>query len=56
MSFPDTFASWRRIFHGQRIVYIRVSSFDQNLGRQLDNVQVDKQFIEKASGKDTLRP
>ena len=34
----------------------RVSSFDQNPERQLDNVQVDKQFIDKASGKDTLRP
>lgn len=42
--------------HGQRIGYIRVSSFDQNPDRQLDNVQVDRQFIDKASGKDTLRP
>lgn len=42
--------------HGQRIGYIRVSSFDQNPERQLDNVQVDKQFIDKASGKDTVRP
>lgn len=42
--------------HGQRIGYIRVSSFDQNPERQLDHVQVDKQFIDKASGKDTLRP
>ena len=42
--------------HGQRIGYIRVSSFDQNPERQLDNVQVDRQFIDKASGKDTLRP
>lgn len=42
--------------HGQRIGYIRVSSFDQNPERQLDHVQVDKQFIDKASGKDTVRP
>ena len=42
--------------HGQRIGYIRVSSFDQNPERQLDHVQVDKQFIDKASGKDTHRP
>ena len=42
--------------HGQRIGYIRVSSFDQNPERQLDNVQVDRQFIDKAAGKDTLRP
>ncbi|WP_288109054.1 recombinase family protein [Limnobacter sp.] len=42
--------------HGQRIGYIRVSSFDQNPERQLDHVQLDKQFIDKASGKDTVRP
>ncbi|MBC7452721.1 MAG: recombinase family protein [Massilia sp.] len=42
--------------HGQRIGYIRVSSFDQNPERQLDQVQVDRQFIDKASGKDTERP
>lgn len=42
--------------HGQRIGYIRVSSFDQNPERQLDNVQVDKQFMDRASGKNTLRP
>ncbi|MET3135395.1 DNA invertase Pin-like site-specific DNA recombinase [Oxalobacteraceae bacterium GrIS 1.11] len=42
--------------HGQRTGYIRVSSFDQNPERQLDHVQVDKQFIDKASGKDTVRP
>ncbi|WP_426116959.1 recombinase family protein [Massilia sp. PWRC2] len=41
---------------GQRIGYARVSSFDQNPERQLDQVQVDKLFTEKASGKDTQRP
>jgi len=41
---------------GQRIGYIRVSSFDQNPERQLENVLVDKIFTEKASGKDTKRP
>ena len=41
--------------HGQRIVYIRVSSFDQNPGRQLEHVEVDRMFTEKASGKDTHR-
>lgn len=41
--------------HGQRIGYIRVSSFDQNPERQLEQVQVDKQFTDKASGKDTQR-
>lgn len=41
---------------GQRIGYVRVSSFDQNPERQLDNVQVAKIFTDKASGKDTRRP
>ena len=41
---------------GHRIGYIRVSTFDQNLERQLDNIKVDRTFIDKASGKDTKRP
>lgn len=41
---------------GQRIGYIRVSSFDQNPDRQLEQVGVDKVFTDKASGKDTDRP
>jgi len=41
---------------GHRIGYIRVSSFDQNPERQLEQVQVDQVFIDKASGKDTQRP
>ena len=41
---------------GQRIGYIRVSSFDQNPERQLEHVPVDKVFTDKASGKDTQRP
>lgn len=41
---------------GQRIGYIRVSSFEQNPERQLDQTQVDKVFVDKASGKDTQRP
>jgi len=41
---------------GQRIGYVRVSSFDQNPERQLDNVKVDKLFTESASGKNTQRP
>lgn len=41
---------------GQRIGYIRVSSLDQNPERQLDQVKVDRQFIDKASGKDMERP
>nr|WP_209279605.1 recombinase family protein [Escherichia coli]QSM61413.1 DNA-invertase hin [Escherichia coli]QSM61907.1 DNA-invertase hin [Escherichia coli] len=41
---------------GQRIGYVRVSSFDQNPERQLEQIQVDKVFTDKASGKDTQRP
>lgn len=41
---------------GQRIGYIRVSSFDQNPERQLETIQVERVFTDKASGKDTQRP
>ena len=41
---------------GHRISYIRVCSFDQNPERQLEHVQVDKVFTDKASGKDIQRP
>jgi DNA invertase Pin-like site-specific DNA recombinase len=41
---------------GQRIGYVRVSSFDQNPERQLEQVRVDRIFTDKASGKDTQRP
>ena len=41
---------------GHRIGYVRASSFDQNPERQLEHIQVDKVFSDKASGKDTQRP
>jgi len=41
---------------GQRIGYIRVSIFDQNPERQLENISLNKAFTDKASGKDTKRP
>jgi DNA invertase Pin-like site-specific DNA recombinase len=41
---------------GKRIGYVRVSTLDQNESRQLDGVQLDKRFVDKASGKDTKRP
>lgn len=41
---------------GQRIGYIRVSSFDQNPDRQLEGVLVARAFTDKASGKNTQRP
>ena len=41
---------------GQRIGYVRVSAFDQNIDRQLEGVALDKIFTDKASGKDVNRP
>lgn len=41
---------------GQRIGYQRVSTIDQNTARQLDGVELDKVFTDKASGKDANRP
>lgn len=41
---------------GQRVGYQRVSTIDQNTGRQLDGVKLDKMFSDRASGKDTERP
>lgn len=41
---------------GQRIGYRRVSAVDQNTARQLDGVELDKVFIDQASGKDINRP
>lgn len=40
---------------GQRIGYIRVSSFDQNSLRQLDGLELDQVFRDQASGKDVQR-
>lgn len=40
----------------KRIGYVRVSTVDQNEFRQLDGIEIDRQFVDKASGKDTNRP
>lgn len=40
----------------QRIGYIRVSTIEQNTERQLDSVDLDHVFTDKASAKDTNRP
>lgn len=40
----------------KRIGYKRVSTVDQNTERQLDGVQLDKVFEDKASGTDANRP
>jgi DNA invertase Pin-like site-specific DNA recombinase len=41
---------------GERIGYQRVGTIDQNTDRQLDGVELNKVFTDKASGKDTYRP
>ena len=41
---------------GQRIGYVRVSGYDQNPVRQLEHLEVDRVFTDKASGKDSERP
>jgi DNA invertase Pin-like site-specific DNA recombinase len=40
----------------QRIGYIRVSTLDQRTERQLEGIEVDRTFTDRASGKDTQRP
>ncbi|CAN7773348.1 recombinase family protein [Caballeronia sp. LjRoot31] len=42
--------------NGQRVGYVRVSTFEQNAVRQLDGIELDRTFTEKAPGKDTRRP
>lgn len=41
---------------GQRVGYVRVSSYDQNPDRQIEPLQADRVFIDHTSGKDTARP
>jgi DNA invertase Pin-like site-specific DNA recombinase len=41
---------------GQRIGYVRVSTVEQNAGRQLDGVVLDCTFTDRASGRDANRP
>lgn len=54
---PDTFTFIRgETMSGKKVGYIRVSSFDQNTERQLEGISVNKKFIDKASGKNVLRP
>ena len=42
-------------WQGQRINYVRVSSFDQNPERQQERIVVGKVCTDKTSGKDTQR-
>jgi DNA invertase Pin-like site-specific DNA recombinase len=42
--------------HDKRVGYRRVSSIDQSTEPQLEGIELDKVFTDKASGKDTNRP
>lgn len=42
--------------NGKKIGYVRVGSFDQNPERQLEGIELDRKFIDKASGKSKERP
>jgi DNA invertase Pin-like site-specific DNA recombinase len=44
------------IMNGELVGYTRVSSIDQNTERQLEGIDVQKLFTDKASGKDVNRP
>ncbi len=39
-----------------KVGYVRVSTIDQNTGRQLSGIELDRIFEDKASAKDTNRP
>lgn len=39
-----------------RVGYVRVSSVEQHTDRQLDGIDAERTFTDKASGKDVVRP
>ena len=41
---------------GQIVGYVRVSSVDQNTDRQIEQMDVDRMFVDQVSGKDMERP
>lgn len=41
---------------GKQLGYVRVSSLEQNTERQLEGLDLDKVFTDKASGRDVARP
>ncbi len=41
---------------GQKVGYKRVSTVDQSVERQLEGIELDRVFVDSASGKDTNRP
>lgn len=56
IDFNLTFQQKAGAVKGQRIGYVRVSTFDQNVNRQLEGQALDRIFTDKASGKDVNRP
>jgi hypothetical protein len=46
----------RKSSKGQRVGYVRVSTLDQNEKRQLERIELDRTFLDKASGKNVKRP
>jgi DNA invertase Pin-like site-specific DNA recombinase len=46
----------RKSSKGQRVGYVRVSTLDQNENRQLEGIETDRTFLDRASGKDVKRP
>ena len=46
----------RKSSKSQRVGYVRVSTLDQNENRQLEGLELDQTFLDKASGKDVQRP
>ena len=53
---PKSTKKLRSVLKGHRIGYVRVSTVDQNAARQLEGVDVERTFTDKASGKDVKRP
>ncbi len=53
---PKSTKKLRSALKGHRIGYVRVSTVDQNAARQLEEVDVERTFTDKASGKDVRRP
>jgi len=41
---------------GKKVGYVRVSTIEQKTERQLDGIELDRIFEDKASGKDVKRP
>lgn len=42
--------------NSQKFGYIRVSTIEQNISRQLEGLELDRTFIDKTSGKNIQRP